>query len=87
MSEISLHLLLRGRTEAVNDQKDIPRFIRRRLINVAQETYEKKLSCYRHGRVFRTPRGTGSQILRQQAILTGRLYSQEIPLLVISVID
>jgi len=40
MSEVSLHLLLRRRTDAVKNRKDILRFVRRRLIDIAQEPYE-----------------------------------------------
>jgi hypothetical protein len=41
MSEVRLHLLLRSRTEAANNRKDILRFIRPRLLDIAQRTYEK----------------------------------------------
>jgi hypothetical protein len=40
MSEVRLYLLLRRRTEAVNNRKDILRFIRSRLLDIAQGTYE-----------------------------------------------
>lgn len=40
MSEVRLYLILRRRTESVNNRKDILRFIRSRLLDIAQGTYE-----------------------------------------------